>query len=80
MKKKKLLLVIHHLTIGGIQKSLVSALNAIDYDKYDVTLYVRKNRTDLLEFINKKTEVIVNTNTTEKYLRCFFCLQLHFIH
>ena len=54
MKKKKLLLVIHHLTIGGIQKSLVSALNAIDYDKYDVTLYVRKNRTDLLEFINKK--------------------------
>lgn len=67
MKKKKLLIVIHHLTIGGIQKSLVSALNAIDYDKYDVTLYVRKNRTDLLEFINKKTEVIVNTDKTKYY-------------
>lgn len=67
MKKKKLLIVIHHLTIGGIQKSLVSALNAIDYDKYDVTLYVRKNRTDLLEFINKKTEVIINTDKTKYY-------------
>ncbi len=67
MQKKKLLIVIHHLTIGGIQKSLVSALNAIDYDKYDVTLYVRKNRTDLLEFINKKTEVIVNVDKTKYY-------------
>lgn len=81
MKKKKLLIVIHHLTIGGIQKSLVSALNAIDYDKYDVTLYVRKNRTDLLEFINKKTEVIVNTDKTKYYRKIsslFFLLAIAF--
>ena len=39
--KKKLLIVAHHMTIGGVQKSLISALKALDYNKYDVTLSTR---------------------------------------
>ncbi len=66
--KKQLLFVINHLTIGGIQKTLISALKAIDYDKYDVTVYLRKNRTDLLPFIDKRATVIIN-NDTNKYYR-----------
>lgn len=66
--KKQLLFVINHLTIGGIQKTLISALKVIDYDKYDVTVYLRKNRTDLLPFIDKRANVIVN-NDTNKYYR-----------
>ena len=60
--KKKLLIVAHHMTIGGVQKSLISALKALDYDKYDVSLYLRKNRTDLLPFIDERVNVIVNTD------------------
>lgn len=66
--KKQLLFVINHLTVGGIQKTLISALKVIDYNKYDVTVYLRKNRTDLLPFIDKRATVIVN-NDTNKYYR-----------
>lgn len=66
--KKQLLFVINHLTIGGIQKTLVSALKVIDYDKYDITVYLRKNRTDLLPFIDKRATVIIN-NDANKYYR-----------
>lgn len=36
--KKKLLFVIESLTLGGAEKSLVTVLNLLDYDKYDVDL------------------------------------------
>lgn len=67
MKKKKLLIVIPHMTVGGVQKSLISASKALDYDKYDVTLYLRKNRTDLLPLIDKRIKVIVNTDPNKYY-------------
>ncbi|MBQ2903050.1 MAG: glycosyltransferase [Clostridia bacterium] len=66
--KKQLLFVINHLTVGGIQKTLISALKVIDYEKYDVTVYLRKNRTDLLPFIDKRVNVIIN-NDANKYYR-----------
>jgi len=65
--KKKLLLVIPHLTIGGVQKSLISALPSLDYDRYDVTLYLRKNRTTLLPYVDKRVNVIINKDTTKYY-------------
>ncbi len=65
--KKKLLIVAHHMTIGGVQKSLISALKALDYDKYDVTLYLRKNRTDLLQLVDERVNVIINTDLNHYY-------------
>ena len=65
--KEKLLIVTHHLTIGGVQKSLISALKCFDYDKYDVTLYLRKNRTTLLPYIDKRVNVIINEDKTHYY-------------
>lgn len=67
MKKKELLFVTHHLTVGGVQKSLISALSAIDYDKYNVTLYVRKNRLDILDYIDKRVNVVVNQISRHYY-------------
>lgn len=65
--KKQLLIVAHHMTIGGVQKTLVSASKALDYDKYDVTLYLRKNRTDLLDYVDKRMTVIVNKDPNRYY-------------
>lgn len=67
MRKKKVLFVVHHLTIGGVQKSLVSALDAIDYEQNDVTLYLRKDRTDILSLINKNVNIIINKDSTHYY-------------
>lgn len=75
--KKKLLIVAHHMTIGGVQKSLISALKALDYDKFDVTLYLRKNRTDLLPFVDEKVNVIINTDPNRYYRKpCAVLLQV----
>lgn len=65
--KKKVLFVIHHLTIGGAQKSLTTALRYFDYDKYDVTLYIRKKRLDLLPYVDERVHVIVNDDSNHYY-------------
>ncbi len=75
--KKQLLIVAHHMTIGGVQKTLISALKAIDYNKYDVTLYLRKNRTQLVKFIDERVKVIVNKDPN-RYYRKPFALVLQF--
>ena len=74
MMKKRLLVVIPHLTIGGVQKSLISALKALDYDKYDVTLYLRKNRTDLIPFVYERVNVIINTDPNRYYRKPYAIL------
>ncbi len=67
LKKKKLLIVANHLTIGGAQKSLIAALKVIDYEKFDVTLYLRKNRTDLISFVDERVNVIINDDKHHYY-------------
>lgn len=80
MDKKSLLIVIPHLTIGGVQKTLISALKALDYDKYDVTVYLRKNRTNLLEYVDKRANVIVNEDPHHYYRKPYaISLQLKIV-
>lgn len=68
MTKRKVLIVVHQLNLGGVQKALISALDAIDYSKNDVTLYVRKDRTDLFPLINKNvSKIIINKDKTKYY-------------
>ena len=68
MSKRKVFIAIHQLNIGGAQKALISALNAIDYNKNDVTLYVRKDRLDLLPLVNKNvSKIIINKDKTKYY-------------
>ena len=65
--KKQVLVVANHLTIGGAQKSLLSALGAIDYTQNDVTLYIRKKRLDLVEYVDSHVNVIVNDDCHKYY-------------
>ncbi len=65
--KGKIVFVIPHLTIGGVQKSLIAALKVLDYEKFDVTLYLRKDRTDLLPFVDERVNVIINDDKHHYY-------------
>lgn len=68
MAKRKVLIAVHQLNIGGVQKAVLSALDAIDYAKNEVTLYVRKDRTDLLSLVNKNvSKIIINKDRTKYY-------------
>lgn len=77
MEKRKVLFVIHQLNHGGVQKALISALHAIDYEQNEVTLYVRKNRIQLLDDINKNvSKIIVNQDKTHYYRKPFAAMLL----
>lgn len=90
MVKRKVLIAIHQLNLGGAQKAMISALNVIDYSENDVTLYVRKDRLDLLPLVNKNvSRIIINENPTNYnhkpyilwfYLRTKICDLLHKDH
>lgn len=60
--KKNLIFVISRMSIGGSQKSLVNAINSLDCDKYDITLYVRENKTDMISEIKKNINIVINEN------------------
>ena len=68
MAKRKVLIAVHQLNIGGVQKAILSALNAIDYEKNDVTLYIRKDRLELRSEVNKNvSKIIINKDKTKYY-------------
>ena len=58
--KKKVSFVIHSLSIGGSQKSLINVLSRFDYDNYDVTLYVRDMPYDLAKSVPPQVRLILN--------------------
>lgn len=77
MRKKKVLFVVHQLNHGGVQKALISALNAIDYTENEVTLYVRKNRIQLLPDVNENVhKIIVNEDQTHYYRKPYAAVLL----
>ena len=68
MIKRKVFIAIHQLNVGGAQKALLAALNAIDYSENEVTLYIRKDRLDLLALVNPAvSRIIINRDRTKYY-------------
>ena len=79
MSKKKVLFVVHQLNYGGVQKALLSALNAIDFDRYDVTLYVRKARLDLLPDVDKRVSEVIINDDKRHYYRTAYAIWKQFL-
>lgn len=81
MKKIKLLFVISNINIGGPQKSLLALLDKIDYNLFDVSLYVMKPGGVLKDYYNKNvhflktddliTATIIPSKNTIGYLKTF---------
>ena len=56
--KKQIFIAIHYLEIGGAEISLIGLLNALDYSKYDVDLFVYSHRGELMKLIPSKVHLI----------------------
>ena len=56
--KKRVFIAIHYLEIGGVEMSLIGLLQALDYSKYDVDLFVYNHRGELMRFIPKKVNLL----------------------
>ena len=70
--KKKLLFVIPNLGVGGAEKSLVNLLNELDYDKYEVDLFLMSKTGIFLEQVPKEVNVLPESLYFKKFSIRFY--------
>ena len=58
MSRKRVFIAIHYLEIGGAEISLIGLLQALDYSKYDVDLFIYSHRGELMGFIPKEVNLL----------------------
>ena len=56
--KKRLFIAIQYLEIGGVERSLIGLLNAIDYTRYEVDLFVYDHRGEFMSLIPKAVHLL----------------------
>lgn len=56
--RKRVFIAIHYLELGGAEISLIGLLQALDYNKYDVDLFIYSHRGELMEFIPKEVTLL----------------------
>lgn len=55
---KRLFLAIHYLEIGGAERSLIGLLNALDYTKYSVDLFIYHHRGEFMSMIPRQVNIL----------------------
>lgn len=68
MNKRKILFIIPTLCQGGLEHSLITALNLLDKDEYEISLLVLEKKLTLLPLVPDDIEVLVN-NDNSHYFR-----------
>ena len=58
MKKQRIFISMHYLELGGAEISLVGLLQALDYSKYDVDLFIHRHQGELMAFIPKEVNLL----------------------
>ncbi len=56
--KKKVLIVSYGMEIGGIERSLIGLLDAFDYHKYDVDLFLFSHEGEFMHLINPNVNLL----------------------
>lgn len=55
---KKILIVSHALELGGAERALLGLLYSLDYEKYEVDLFLMRHQGELLEYIPKQVNLL----------------------
>lgn len=56
--KKRVLFIMPSMFIGGAERSILGLLEAIDYTKYDVTLFLYRHEGEFMQFIPQQVHVL----------------------
>lgn len=56
--KKRIFISMHYLELGGAEMSLIGLLQALDYSKYSVDLFVHSHQGDLMQFIPNEVNLL----------------------
>lgn len=55
---KNVLIVSHCMDLGGAERALLGLLNAIDYDKYNVDLFLLRHTGELMQYIPERVNLL----------------------
>lgn len=58
MSKKRIFISMHYLELGGAEMSLIGLLQALDYSKYEVDLFIHRHQGELMQFIPKEVNLL----------------------
>ncbi len=58
MKKKSIFINMHYLELGGAEMALIGLLNAFDYNKVEVDLFLNKHSGPYLKYIPKEVNLL----------------------
>lgn len=56
--KKKVLISMYSLNIGGAERSLIGLLESLDYEQYDIDLFLYRHEGEFLRYIPKKVNLL----------------------
>lgn len=56
--KKTILIFSHCMELGGVERSLLGLLDSIDYDHYDVDLFLMRHNGELMPYLNQKANLL----------------------
>ena len=56
--KKRVFISMHYLELGGAEMSLIGLLQALDYSKYEVDLFIHRHQGELMQFIPKEVNLL----------------------
>lgn len=69
MKKKKILFIMESLKIGGAEKSLLTILSLLDYNKYDVDLFLFEHEGDFMKFLPKEVNLLPESKKYKIFIK-----------
>lgn len=80
--KKRIFISMHYLELGGAEISLIGLLQALDYSKYQVDLFIHRHQGDLMQFIPKEVNLLpeisayacIESPIVETMFKGHFCL------
>ena len=79
IEMKRVLIVYPHMAIGGSTTSLLSILNLINYEKYEVDLLLGENRGELFSSIPSKVNVLKQALPSSQKLKVRKLTSLHYL-
>ncbi len=56
--KKCIFISMHYLELGGAEAALIGMLQAMDYDRYDVDLFLHSHQGEMMQFIPKEVNLL----------------------
>lgn len=56
--KKRIIIAMHYMELGGAEISLIGLLHVLDYSKYDVDLFIHSHRGELMKFVPKEVHLL----------------------